>query len=1147
MKKIIILLVLVCIKVSIFSKEVVTFRPLFSNNIEVKASSEHPGFEARGVTSQDSFERNCLLKNNTGKNMWISQISEGEVQANNHVKKGAAWILFNFDKPYPIEIIQIWNHNQNDHTKRGLRKVYIEYTADGVKWEILKNGNLDYYILPESGGKFAQPADFDINLGGKKIKSICITADKEEGNYYHSGNKQVVEDALLRSQNINYYALGKIRFYTKSKVEQSGLPKIERINIKASQGYLKTSKGPSREFMIDFDQSVYTGGKVKLSYRDQIQEYNISNNPLGTYSQTLLFNPGYMENDERVRIEFKSVQGDIDTTVLVPGARKWELHFLAHSHQDIGYTHRQHEVMTRQWTNLERAVELAEKTKDYPDGSQFKWNTEATWSLAGYLKEYEGTEKAEHLKSAIKKGQIGVDATLGSILTGICKQEELMHLFDDAQALEKELGMTFNTAMFSDLPGAVWGMTSAFAQNGIKYFSSAPNYTPTYPAGGSRVGYMHRFWGDKPFYWVSPSGNDKVLHWATGTGYSLFHSWIYDRLSDDNLYPIWGVLEDLQDNSYPYPVTYMRYTIHGDNGPPDVNMPDIIRKWNGMYEYPKFFISTTKEVFEDLENRFGGVLPTYSGDLSPFWDDGAASTARELATNRQASERLNQAEILWSMLNKGDFPKKEFEEGWKYVILFSEHTWGAVNSYKDPYSDFTQDQWNEKKSYALRADSIGKLLIQKTFDAREEGDYINVINTNSWHRTDIVEFASVIDLNSCNLLDEKGQVVSLQRLANGNWVFVAKDVPPLASSVYKIIKTETKSQKTNGVIVSKNHLDNGLVYLKIDEKTGNIIELRFNQGKNLAGEKGLNEFVHTNRNASNPKGVETVMCSVIENGPVRATIRIESGAPGCKKLYRDISLVRGIDKVFIRNTVDRTDDLTFQNIRFAFPFSITNAEINVDLAWASMFPERQQLRGANRNFFSVQNGLSLSNAYEGIMLTTPDAPFAELGDMSGEKWMTDTGARTDWRLTAQVSPTIYSWVMNNSWTTNYKASQSGETVFNYEISEFSPLKLSDAKKKGGEAAQKLIVRQSISPINIEPMFEIGSLDIVVSTIKPMKDGYFVRLFNQSDATVNSTIKWRRFMPGKIYQCNNKGEIIKQLSSLDMFMKPYEVKNILIVN
>lgn len=1149
MTKLKVLILFTLIVLNAFAQKEAVLQPLSGNCITVTSSSEHPGFEAVNLINDKSFKNDYLFKNNTGSNMWISRISGTSTQAQLGLHKGPVWLLFEFDKPYVIDVVRIWNHNQNDHTRRGLKKVYIEYTSDGTQWHTLKDGVNDYYIIPESGGHFYQPADMMLNLQGKNIKAICITADNDYGNHYHVDNNQdILKEASLRSQNINYYALGKIRFYTLAKVNVKNLPAISKINFKASQGYLKSSEGPTREFVLHFDKALYAGGKVILSGNNTKKEIIIPKDPAGMFFYKETFTPGFMEYDEDIKVKFAGSQCSIDTIIHVPAARKWELHFLPHSHQDIGYTHRQNDVMKRQWDNLEKAVELSEKTKDYPAGSQYKWNSEATWSVWGYLEQYKGTEKAEKLKAAIKKGHIGIDAPLGSILTGICKQEELMHLFDDAHKLEKELQMNFNTAMFSDLPGAVWGMTTSFAQNGIRYFSSAPNYTPSYPSGGSRVGHMHRIWGDKPFYWVSPSGKDKVLHWPAGTGYSLFHSWIYDKLSVCGLEPIWEILEKLQTDSYPYPVTYMRYTIHGDNGPPDTEMPQIIRDWNEKYEYPKFYISTTKELFEDFERRYGDKLPVYSGDLSPYWEDGAASTARELKMNRNASEKLNQAEVLWSMFGKKDYPKELFDKGWKSAVLFSEHTWGSVSSYTDSNSPMTHDQWNEKKRYALFANQIADSVTSMALAGIQpdiSGDYIHVINTNSWKRTDVVYFRTSKDMHAYSLRDAVGKDIPVQQMKDGRYAFVAKDVIPLGSAIYRLVKARPATSRP--VYVTSDSINNGIASIKIDPVSGNIVDVRLGHLQfNYAGGKGLNDFVYTNRNATNRAGVNNSKVSILERGPVKSTIRVESQAPGCKSLIRDISLIDDISRVDIRNTVNRIDT-SFENIRFIFPFSLVNTETNIDIAWGSIFPERQQLRGSNRNFFNVLNQVSVMNTNQGIVLTTPDAPFVELGDMTAEKWMTNTNARTDWALSALSSPTIYSWVMNNTWTTNYKASQPGITVFDYSISEFNPNKLADAKKRGAEAAQPLIAVVSSSSTALEPMFNItGGGEVVVSTVVPVQNGYFIRLFNQSDASVKYGVDWKRIKPQQIYESNNKREIKGEITDKEFWMKPYEVYNMIVI-
>ncbi len=113
----------------------------------------------------------------------------------------------------------------------------------------------------------------------------------------------------------------------------------------------------------------------------------------------------------------------------------------------------------------------------------------------------------------------------------------------------------------------------------------------------------------------------------------------------------------------------IRYTL-GDNGGPDTDTPEFVKEWNETYEYPKFRIATTSEMFEAFEQKYGDKLPTHRGDFTPYWEDGAASSALETATNRNTAEQLVQAQVLWAMLDGKEFPAAEFDEAWTNVLLF---------------------------------------------------------------------------------------------------------------------------------------------------------------------------------------------------------------------------------------------------------------------------------------------------------------------------------------------------------------------------------------------------------------------------------------------------------------------------------------------
>jgi len=1130
------------------AQNIKVYTPISSDLIKATASSELPKATAMDAVNGEGMIGDMHIAHNLGMKMWTSQASTGKIRANQYTREGVVWFMCEIvdkEAPLNVDLIRIWNQNQNQHTRRGLKKVYIEYSVDGKSWKLIRNGNYDYHIINESSGKNPESASFTLETGGIKLKYLCITAaDNGEGNYYDPNDRLIMREAADMEQNINYYGLSEIRLYMKESKPVKLLTPLTDVTFLPSQGYIKTPNGPAREYSIKFDQPLYAGGELVMEANGKKWIEKIGASTIGISVIKGTFPTGYMEEAAKLSLNLNSRQANINKSFNVPGARKWKLYFLPHSHLDIGYTHAQDDVMKLQWRNFERALELAERTADYPGGSRFKWNAEATWALMGYLDHYNGTEKFDKMIRAIQDGILGVDASLGSILTGICKQEELMHMFDDAHRISKMAGVELNTAMMSDVPGQSWGLVTAMAQNGVKYYSAGPNYVPYYgKVGNDRAAHLHVKWGDKPFYWQSQSGTDKILFWQTGRGYSLFHGWLANRLSSCGTTPIWEYLTDLESREYPYNTCYLRYTVSGDNGPPDELMPDVIRTWNEKYESPKFYIGTTQELFTEFEKEYGDQLPVYAGDMTPTWEDGAASTARELVMNRESSERLNQTEILWSMIRPKQFPVDDFLEAWKNVVLFSEHTWGASASGPEPESEFTKKLWAGKKMYADSA-YVQSIRLQKdVFDNMhsEDGKYIHVFNTNTWNRTDIVYISSDIDLNGKVLESPSGELMTVQKMHDGTWALLAKDIAPLSSSVYKI-KDKNKIHSLTSMVYDDNILDNGQVRIEIDKIKGTISSFTRSGDKyNYASERGLNDYVYTGRFAANPRWVDNIKSiTVINDGEVAATLRIKSDAPGCNSLVRDVTIYKGIDRIDIANTVNKKNIYEHEHVRFVFPFNIDHGEVSMDLAMAEVHPEREQLTGVNKNYYSVQNGLSVSNLSHGIYLTTIDAPFVELGDMTADIWKIEKPGY-GWRSSAVISPKIYSWVMNNSWRTNYKASQDGITTFRYSIQLFDPFE-PQLKKHGSEQAQKMLAVISGNPDGIQSLFRLkGKNQIAVSTIKPSDDGqgYIIRLLNMNDQSVHSSFMWGGLQAQEVYVCDHNQYKTESFDDSSFWLKPYE--------
>lgn len=841
-------------------------------------------------------------------------------------------------------------------------------------------------------------------------------------------------------------------------------------------------------------------------------------------------------------------------SVTLKPVRPFEVYFLPHSHVDIGFTHLQDEVEKLQWRNFEQGIELAKKTANYPDGARYKWNVEVLWAVDGYLKNKPEASRQAFI-DAVKKGWIGLDALYGSELTGLQRPEELMHVTSFANQMERDYGVKINSAMITDVPGYAWGIVPALTESEVKYFSIGPNHMPHKAHGGYQVGLTFEAWGDVPFYWESPSGKDKVLFWMTRHGYSWFHDWLLGLLKPTGGTPILKFLGELDSENYPYDLVQIRYTL-GDNGGPDTEMPDFVREWNDTYEYPKFRIATTSELFQDFEQKYGDQLPTHRGDFTPYWEDGAASSALETATNRNTAEQLVQAETVWAMIGDKEFPNAEFDEAWTNVLLFSEHTWGAFSSKSDPDEEFAMSQWAVKKGFADNADRQAKTLMDKGLSkVKKPTDAVTsflVFNTNSWERTELVKLPAEWKAAGFTVFNEKGKALTTQTLSTGEVAFLAENIPPFSAARFTLKKEKAAKTVASGAKVNGHVLTNEWLTVKIDPATGAIASIRHkDQPGNLVDSTdtyGFNEYWYTGKDAANPRRSSNPVIKIKENGPLVASLLIEADAPGANRFTREIQVIAGINRVDITNFVDKKKVLDDENLRFSFPFHVPDGKVRIDLAWALMQPEKDQLKGANKNFFCAQHFVDISNQTDGVTWANLDAPLVETGEMHGQRWMSDL-ANEPWLKTWQPSHRLFSWVMNNVWFVNYKGYQDDAVSFRYAIRPHKAFDSSEAKKFGiGLTQPLLIVPAGEGQKGVASLLKLnGSPSVIATSLKPARDGngLVLRLFNTSETTGKVKLDWGNRKPTEIYRSNEKERFFEK-SNPELTLDGWEIRTLRVV-
>ncbi|MBW7864691.1 MAG: hypothetical protein H3C30_09800 [Candidatus Hydrogenedentes bacterium] len=817
------------------------------------------------------------------------------------------------------------------------------------------------------------------------------------------------------------------------------------------------------------------------------------------------------------------------TASMVP-ARKWTVYLMHHTHLDIGYTHLQSEVEEMQWHHIDKALELIEQTKDYPPEARFKWLPEGLWAVDSYLKRAT-PEKREAFLGAVRAGSIGLDALYGNQLTALCRPEELVELTGYARRLTRETGLAIDTAMISDVPGYTWGLIPVLAQSGVKYMSIGPN-------AGHRIGFTLKAWGDKPFYWVSPSGKEEVLCWMVGKAYSWFHS---GKMTDGDR--IASYLSELEQGGFPYDMVHVRYNIGGDNGPPDPGLPDVIRDWNARYAWPKLVMATPREAFSGFEAKYGAQVPRVTGDFTPYWEDGAASSARETAVNRDAAERLVQAQALWSILRPGPYPAADFEAAWREVILYDEHTWGAHNSISEPEVDFVKGQWAIKQAFALEADRRSRELLDRaTASIRAEGDAVEsllVLNTSSWPRTGLVTLPGDWTGKNARVSGPDGKPVPSQALSSGELAFLASDVPAMGGAKYTV--GNGNAPAFTPVQAAGNRIENALISVEIDPATGAISSLKAAGSDaelvDRTTHPGLNDYLYVaGRKPENPQRNGTPTITLKEKGPLVASLLIESDAPGCNRLTREVRLVAGLDHLELLDTLDKANVYEKEGVHLAFPFNVPGGTVRMDTPFAVVRPEADQMAGACKNYFTVQRWVDVSNDGLGVTWAMADTPLVQVGAITNDP------TAYGWIEKLEPSTTLLAYVMNNYWETNYKASQDGPTLFRYALRPHGGYDPAAAQQFGSDFSQPLIAVPAAKNAKAPKTRVRVSPDTVIATVlKPGDDGEsdILRLFNSSDQPCDAVVEWGGDRPKRVELsglAENAGEAVQGALRL----APYEM-------
>ena len=809
--------------------------------------------------------------------------------------------------------------------------------------------------------------------------------------------------------------------------------------------------------------------------------------------------------------------------VFVRAVPRLTVYVVPHSHTDIGYTHLQPEVEQRQVENLLKGMALAERTAGYPEGARFVWNVEVLWAADLFLQRMDAPRR-EAFEKAVRSGQVALNGLYLNILSGLARPEELVQATRMATRMADRFGVRIDTAMISDIPGHAWGLVPVLAQAGIRYFSTSPNFF-------DRIGTTQVASADQPFWWVGPSGRERVLTWNSWMGYALSMPW-NAMLTPEH---VAEYVDHLESIGYPYDVSYIRWAGLGDNAEPEPGIADAVRDWNARYRWPRFIISDQHTPFAELEKRYGDRLPVRRGDWTPYWEDGAGSSARETAMNRASADRMTQAETVWALREPEPWPASEVDAAWKNILLYTEHTWGAWNSISTPEADFVKEQWTIKRGYAEDGDRRSRALLARAGAGGLSPSAFDVMNTLSWRRTDVVRVPPALSVGGDRVLDALGAAVPSQRLSTGELAVLVKDLPAFASRRYRVVPGTPAAPGDPPARVSALRLDNGLVRVGLDPGTGDVAEftaagLPGNLVDTSAG-RALNQYLFMA--GSDPARAATTGRARIaagERGPLVASLVAESEAPGVRAVVREVVIVAGSDRIELSTTVDKTrapagpkgdyyEPASKESISLAFPFNLPGGQVRLELPLGGVIrPDADQIAGSCKNWFSVGNWADVSASGRGVTWVTLDTPLVQVGGLTANLLNSQTDPKV-WRASVEPTQALFPWLMNNHWGTNYRAFQEGPVTFRFAVRAHTGYDPAAATRLATGLSQPLLaLRAAASVPPGRSRLRLTNERVVVTAFKPSDDGlgWIVRIYNVSESEQQVGLEWDDPKPARMF-------------------------------
>ncbi|MGL5822075.1 MAG: alpha-mannosidase [Sarcina sp.] len=562
----------------------------------------------------------------------------------------------------------------------------------------------------------------------------------------------------------------------------------------------------------------------------------------------------------------------------------------------------------------------------------------------------------------------------------------------------------------------------------------------------------------------------------------------------------------------------------------------------GIPGAPKVKMGTARDYFEKLDEKVSGhsKLPKWSGELYLEYHRGTyTSMARNKRDNRVCENLYTAAEKLNSLAlieGKESYPQQSINDSWEVVLLNQFHDIIPGSSIKEVY-DVTAVEYKELIENANNLVNEGASYVASKIDLKDRS--VVVSNTLGFERSDIATFEIPEGIVNVAVIDEDGTELPCQKVEDNKAIFFAKNVPANGHKSFKVVEATNivdatvtlTNQVAENAFVKISFDDKGQIVSFIDKKANREIlkdgaignEIQAFEDKPMCFDNWDIDIYYKEKmwKIDDVQNIE-----VVENGPVRSTLKIE-------RKFLESTIVQ---KVYVYTDLGRIDFDTVVDwkekdvlVKAAFPVDMNTNEATYEIQYGNVTRPTHNNTSWDVAGFEVcgHKWADLSEGDFGVSLLNNSKYGHDIKDGNMRLTLLKSSCDPNPDADKEIHNFVYSiYTHEGTWK------EAGTTERAYELN--NPLVAVVEEAHAGELASNV------------SMVKLDKENVMIEVIKKAEDTdhLVVRMYEFHNKRTNVSMEFYKEI-AEICECNLMERDLETLEAdsnkVSFTIKPYEIK------